>query len=197
MHVARIADLLEERPILVEQLHMMLHRRLLLLLHERSPLLVACLSGTAAYSSRAAYGYTPIMSEWKQRIDDVFAKESDWQDDCRTVGELLSSFDNDAGVLFDRAEALLTLVRARGWSRRKTYALFFDQLRDDIEVAHEDVIGDLLDRLCGWCASDQAMRFDGDPEDQNEVAAYARGGTWMHEDRYPAREALACLPGAR
>lgn len=125
--------------------------------------------------------------DWKRLTEDVFAKEAAWLADCAKVESLLDSMDvvEDAAdeARSDQARLLSALIQNSGWSRRKTYALLFQQLP---ESPHADLIEDLLDGVCGWCHFSHVMRFDGDPEDQSELASYARGSNWMHEDRFSA-----------
>jgi hypothetical protein len=129
------------------------------------------------------------VSDWKHLIEEVFAKDKEWAAELRLVSDLLASLgetrDPSSQEYAEQHDQLSGLTRDKGWSRRKAYALFFEQLQPD--MPHEDLVGNFLDGLCGWCDVDYVMRFDGDPEDPQELAGYARGTAWMHEDRYSAR----------
>lgn len=71
----------------------------------------------------------------------------------------------------------LTWAQAAGWTRRDVHALVWDIFREydaEFTPATMDALGEVETALTGSCEPGSIIRFPGDPEDLDSLAAVAR-----------------------
>jgi hypothetical protein len=67
-----------------------------------------------------------------------------------------------------------------GWNRLSIHDLVADILKNEYSLSNRtlDQLYDFMTNIIGYCDSSSIMRFRGEPEGENELAAYVRGEKW-------------------
>ena len=84
-------------------------------------------------------------------------------------------------------DQLFRVYSLKGISRKQAYDVVWEIFRQDAQRIIEripeaeiniDWLGEVETGLTGWCAADCIIRFQGEPEDLDELEAYVRGNEW-------------------
>ena len=72
-------------------------------------------------------------------------------------------------------------AKSLGWTRKEVYDLFLELLRqkcDPLSDRATNELGEIADRLTGFCPDDFLERFPGDPVDREAFVAYVHRAAW-------------------